>query len=161
MDNSKLGDHISSQFNHELEDICNKVLIMGGLVKQQLELAVEAFTKRDMELAELAIKQDNQVDALEIAIGKECMQVLAQRQPTAFDLRLLLTAMKIIHELESIGDKTQWIAQMAIKVASGDSKHPQFELANMAELVKVMLHDALDAFARMTLEKRASNYWTG
>ena len=67
MDNSKIGHHISEQFNKELEDIRNKVLIMGGLVERQIELAVQAFTTGDMELAELVIKQDNQVDALEMA----------------------------------------------------------------------------------------------
>ncbi len=89
MDNSKIGHHISEQFNKELEDIRNKVLTMGGLVERQIELAVEAFTTGDMEMAELVIKQDNQVDALEMAIDLECTQIIALRQPTAFDLRLL------------------------------------------------------------------------
>src|SRR5664280_1015734 len=83
MDNSeKIGHHISEQFNKELEDIRNKVLIMGGLVERQLELAVEAYTTGDMETAELVIKQDDQVDALETIIDQECMQILAMRQPT-------------------------------------------------------------------------------
>ncbi len=77
MDNSKIGHHISEQFNKELEDIRNKVLIMGGLVEQQIELAVEAYTTGNMELAEQVIKQDNQVDALEMAIDLECTQIMA------------------------------------------------------------------------------------
>lgn len=152
MDNSKIGQHISEQFNKELEDIRNKVLAMGGLVERQIELAVQAFTTGDLELAELVIKQDNRVDALETAIDLECTQILALRQPTAFDLRLLITVMKIIHEIERMGDKAEHVAEMAIKIAYVESKFPHHELEHMAELVKGMLHDALDAFARMTLE---------
>src|SRR5665811_1202800 len=118
MDNSeKIGHHISGQFNKELEDIRNKVLTMGGLVERQIELAVEAYTTGDMEIAELVIKQDDQVDALETVIDQECSQILALRQPTAFDLRLLVTVMKIIHEIEKIGDKAKRVAEMAMKLA--------------------------------------------
>ena len=117
MDNSKIGHHISEQFNKELEDIRNKVLTMGGLVERQIELAVEAYTTGNMEMAELVIKQDNQVDALEMAIDQECTQILALRQPTAFDLRLLITVIKIIHEIERVGDKAERIAEMAIQLA--------------------------------------------
>ena len=152
MDNSKIGHHISEQFNKELEDIRNKVLTMGGLVEQQIELAVEAFTTGDMELAELVIKQDNQVDELEMAIDLECTQILALRQPTAFDLRLLITVIKIIHEIERVGDKAERVAEMAIQLAGVQNKFPHHELEHMAGLVKGMMHDALDAFARMTLE---------
>ena len=80
MDNSKIGHHISEQFNKELEDIRNKVLVMGGLVERQIEQAIEAYTTGNMELAEQVIKQDNDVDLLEIAIDQECTQILALRQ---------------------------------------------------------------------------------
>jgi len=152
MDNNKIGHHISEQFNKELEDIRNKVLTMGGLVERQIELAVEAYTKSDVELADRVIKQDSQVDALEMAIDLECTQILALRQPTAFDLRLLITVIKVIHEIERIGDKAERVAEMAIQLAGGQYKFPHYELENMATLVKGMLHDALDAFARMSLE---------
>jgi phosphate transport system protein len=152
MDNNKIGHHISGQFNKELEDIRNKVLIMGGMVEQQIELAIEAYTKGDMEMAEQVIKQDDQVDALEMVIDQECMQILALRQPTAFDLRLLITAIKIIHEIERVGDKAQRIAEMAMKLAGVESKFVYHELEHMTEVVKGMLHDALDSFARMSLD---------
>ena len=152
MDNSKIGHHISEQFNKELEDIRNKVLTMGGLVERQIELAVEAYTTGNMELAEQVIKQDNQVDALEVAIDMECTQIMALRQPTAFDLRLLITVIKVIHEIERVGDKAERIAEMAIQLAGVESKFPHHELEHMAELVKSMLHDALDSFARMSIE---------
>ena len=156
MDNSKIGHHISEQFNKELEDIRNKVLTMGGLVERQIELAVQAFTTGDMELAEMVIKQDNQVDALEMAIDLECTQILALRQPTAFDLRLLITVIKTIHELERVGDKAERVAEMAIKLAGIEGKFPHHELEHMAGLVKSMLHDSLDAFARMSVEDVAT-----
>ena len=151
MDNSKIGHHISEQFNKELEDIRNKVLTMGGMVEQQIELAVQAFSTGDIEMAELVIKQDNQVDALEMAIDLECTQILALRQPAAFDLRLLITVIKIIHEIERVGDKAERVAEMAIQLAGVQNNFPHYELEHMAELVKGMLHDALDAFARMSI----------
>jgi phosphate transport system protein len=153
MDNSKLGQHISEPFNKELEDIRNKVLTMGGLVEQQIDLAVEAFSTGNSEMAERVIKQHNQVNALEGAIDHECNEILALRQPTAFDLRLLITVLKIIHEIERIGHKAERVAEMAIKLADVESKFPHYELEHMAELVKGMLHDALDAFARINIEK--------
>ncbi|MDD2661834.1 MAG: phosphate signaling complex protein PhoU [Methylococcales bacterium] len=152
MDNSKISHHISEQFNIELEDIRNKVLIMGGLVEQQIELSVEAYTSGNIELAEQVIKQDDEVDELEMSIDQECTQILALRQPTAFDLRMLMAVIKIIHEIERVGDKAQRIAEMAIKLVGVESRFPHHELEHMAELVQGMLHDALDAFARMTLE---------
>lgn len=153
MDNSKIGQHISGQFNKELEDVRNKVLTMGGLVEQQIELAVTAFATGDLEMAELVIKQDNQVDALEMAIDQECMQILARRQPAAFDLRLLITIIKVVNDLERVGDMAERIAEMAIQLSNADNKRDQYyELEHMAELVQEMLHGALDVFARMNVE---------
>ncbi len=155
MDNSKIGQHISGQFNKELEDVRNKVLIMGGLVEQQIELAVTAFSTGDVEMAELVIKQDDQVDALEMALDQECMQILALRQPAAFDLRLLITVIKVINELEHVGDLAERIAKIAIQLSRTDSNKPSryYELERMAELVQNMLHGALDVFARMNIEE--------
>ena len=152
MDNSKIGHHISGQFNRELEDVRNKVLAMGGLVEQQLELAIDALILGNVEQAELVISQDSQVDALEIAIELECTQILALRQPTAFDLRLLLAVIKIIHELERVGDKAVRIAESAIKLSGVTNSMPRHEVDHMIDLVKSMLDHALDAFARMSVE---------
>jgi phosphate transport system protein len=153
MDNSKIGHHISGQFNKELEDIRNKVLTMGGLVEQQIELAIRAFTSNEMELAELVIKQDNLVDSLEMEIDLECTQILALRQPAAFDLRLVLTITKVINELEVIGDLAERIAKTAMQLPELNGKSDQFyEIQHMSDLVKMMLHGALDAFARMSID---------
>jgi len=153
MDSSKLGQHISEQFNIELEDIRNKVLTMGGLVEQQIELAVHAFTTGDTELAEMVIKQDNQVDGLEMLLDQECTQIIALRQPTAFDLRLLIATIKIVREMERAGDKAERIAQMAIQLAGSENQfNHQYELEHMGELIKEMMHGALDAFARLNID---------
>ncbi|WP_024298569.1 phosphate signaling complex protein PhoU [Methylomicrobium lacus] len=154
MDSNKIGHHISGQFNKELEDIRNKVLTMGGLVEQQVELAMQAFSTGDIEMAELVIKQDNQVDALEVEIDRECTQILALRQPAAFDLRLLLTVIKVINELEIVGDLAERISKLAIQSADSDGKIDQYyEIQHMSNLVKDMLHRSLDAFARMSIEE--------
>lgn len=153
MDTTKIGHHISGQFDKELEDIRNKVLVMGGLVEQQIELAILAFSTNDMEMAELVIKQDNQVDAMEMDVDLECTQIIALRQPTAFDLRLLLAVIKIINELEIIGDLAERIAKMTIQLSDVEGRNNQYyEIQHMAGLVKEMLHGALDAFARMSID---------
>lgn len=154
MDNNNIGHHISEQFNKELEDVRNDVLSMGGLVEEQIENAIKAFTRSDVELAEQVIKQDNQIDALEIALDRECTQILALRQPTAFDLRLLMTVLRTINELERVGDLAEVIAKMTLVISDveGHIHAPYYEIQHMADLVMGMLHDSLDAFARMSLE---------
>lgn len=154
MDNTKIGLHISQQFNKELEDIRQKVLAMGGLVEQQIELAVKAFSQGDMELAEQVIKQDNLVNTMETEIDQECIHIIALRQPTAFDLRLLIAVIKLLTEIERVGDNAKRIAQMAIHIANdSDNADSYYELQHIAEMVKEMLHTALDAFARMSTDE--------
>lgn len=153
MEPKKIGHHISRQFNDELEDIRNKVLAMGGLVEQQIEFAIQAFIAGDSELAEQVIQHDKQVDDYEVAIDEECVQILALRQPTAFDLRLLIAVIKTITELERIGDLAERIANMAIHLDDIEKKYEGYhEVQHLGELVKEMLHGALDAFARMNVD---------
>ncbi|MGR9100395.1 MAG: phosphate signaling complex protein PhoU, partial [Gammaproteobacteria bacterium] len=154
MENSKIGHHISRQFNEELEEIRNKVLTMGGMVEQQIEKAVKSFMTMDTELAEQVIQEDRKVNDLEKKIDEECMLILARRQPAAFDLRLLIAVMKTITELERIGDQAERIAKMAIQLEDIDKKHEKyFELQHLSTLVNGMLHGALDAFARMNVDE--------
>ena len=157
MENSKIGHHISEQFNRELEDIRNKVLTMGGLVEQQVTLATQAFSEGDMELAETVIKQDDRVNDLELEIDRECIEIIALRQPAAFDLRLLISVIKTITEIERVGDQAKRIAQMTIHLADAESYHNQYyELQHIVDMVSAMLHDALDAFARMNIHEVVS-----
>ncbi|MEN9897595.1 MAG: phosphate transport system regulatory protein PhoU [Pseudomonadota bacterium] len=154
MDNSKIAHHISENFNKELEDIRNKVLTMGGLVEQQIEQAILALTTGDIELAELVIRQDNDIDAFEMIIDAECTQIIALRQPAAFDLRLLLVVLRIINELERIGDLAERIAKVAIQLSTtNEGRTDEYhELKHMAGLVKNMLNASLDNFARMSID---------
>lgn len=154
MDNSKIAYHISEKFNKELEDIRNQVLRMGGLVESQIQQAVHALTTGDIELAELVIKQDSQIDELEMVIDAECTQIIALRQPAAFDLRLLLTVLRVINELERIGDLAERIAKTAIYLsANSEGRTDQYyELQHMSGLVREMLHDSLDSFARISVD---------
>ena len=154
MDNSIIKQHISRQFNKEMEDIRNKVLTMGGLVEQQVELATTAFMTNDLESAEKVIQQDNLVNALEKDIDHECTEILAKRQPAAFDLRMLIATIKIITDLERIGDEAARIAKVTLRLESGEfGQEKYFEIEHLLELVKDMLNGSLDAYARTDVEE--------
>ncbi len=153
MEKTSLSHHISRQFNEELEDIRNKVLAMGGLVEEQIENAITALVTADVELAETVISRDYQVNALEVAIDEESVQVLARRQPAAGDLRLIIAVIKTITDLERIGDQAERIGRMAIHLAEMERPKNQYsELEHLGVQVRKMLHNALDAFARMDTE---------
>jgi len=153
MENRASGQHISHLFDEEMEDIRHKVLTMGGLVQQQMEEAVKAFISSDQALAEKVMQQDEMVNNLEIEIDHDCIQVIAIRQPTAIDLRMLISVIKVITELERIGDEAARIAKMAIRLEATDYFHDQYhELNHLVEMVKGMLSGSLDSFARMDVD---------
>ena len=154
MDNNKIKQHISRQFNEEMEDIRNKVLAMGGLVEQQVDLATKAFMGYDMESAETVVQQDQLVNELEKNIDHECSEIIARRQPAAFDLRMLIATIKIITDLERIGDEAARIARMTMRLEGSDYYQDKyFEIEHLLELVKDMLNGALDAYARTDVEE--------
>ena len=154
MDNNKIKQHISRQFNEEMEDIRNKVLAMGGLVEQQVDLATKAFMGYHMESAELVVQQDQQVNALEKDIDHECTEIMAKRQPAAFDLRMLIATIKIITDLERIGDEAARIAKMTMRLEGADYYQDKYyEIEHLLELVKDMLNGALDAYARTDVDE--------
>lgn len=153
MDKPSIGQHISKQFNTELEDLRNRVLTMGGLVEQQLDDALRSFVAGDMELATVVTSRDYQVNALEVAIDEECTQVIARRQPAASDLRLVIAVIKTITDLERIGDEAERIARMAIAFSEAEGPKKQFAtLETMGDQVRRMIHSALDAYARIDAE---------
>ncbi len=157
MENRASGQHISHLFDEEMENIRNKVLTMGGLVQKQMEQAVKSFITSDQDLAEKILQQDELVNDLEKEIDHECIEVIAKRQPTAIDLRMLISIIKVITDLERIGDEAGRIAKMAIRLDATDYYHDQYhEVSHLVEMVKSMLSDSLDAFARMNTESIAS-----
>lgn len=153
MDKTKAGQHISHQFNIELEEIRNRVLEMGGLVEQQINNAIKSLVEGDIDLANTVIQRDMQVNAAEVAIDEECSQILARRQPAASDLRLVVAVIKTITDLERIGDQAERIARMGKRLAKQERpKNGYHELQNLGEHVARMMHDTLDAFARTDTE---------
>jgi len=150
MDNPSLGNHISQQFNEELEDVRNRVMMMGGLVEQQLEDAVKALVNRDADMGGMVSARDYQVNEMDVSIDEECTQIIAKRQPAATDLRLVMAVIKTTADLERIGDEAKRIGKMVERLVLEEGKKKHFSTMEvMAELVGKMLHDALDAFARM------------
>ncbi len=149
----ELGHHISQQFNQELESIRNQVLSMGGLVETQTENAIRALLERDRQLAEQVATSDYKVNKMEVEIDEACTQVIAKRQPAAGDLRLVLTVVKLINDLERIGDEAEKIGRYAMKLASKDAATGMHaELSSLSKHVTQVLHQSLDAFARMDLQ---------
>lgn len=148
-----LGHHISQQFNAELEEIRSHVLAMGGLVEEQINKATQSLVEGDVALAEAVIKNDTQVNNDEVNIDEECATIIARRQPTASDLRLIVAVIKTITDLERIGDQAERVARMAIRLAERpDSKISYMEIRHMGERAASMVHNALDAFARMDVD---------
>lgn len=144
------SEHIFKQYDAELEAVRAKMLEMGNLVEQQMLDAIEALTKGNVSLANTVIKKDDLVNALEVQIDEDCSHIIARRQPTAGDLRMVLMMVKSITDLERIGDESVKIARFALKSNEIERKlTPRFvEIKAMAITAKDMLHMALDAFAR-------------
>lgn len=147
------SQHISQQFEKELQDVRSRVLAMGGLIEQQVGNALEALMTGDAELARGVIADDEDVNALEMSIDEECIQIIALRQPTAGDLRLVAGILKTITDLERIGDESVSIARMALNLSEKDRPKKNYrELQSMGNHVRGMLRDALDAFARLDVD---------
>ena len=158
MDNLNLNKHISGQFNAELEHIRTQVMIMGGMVEQQLTDAITAMHNLDGELAQRVIDGDQKVNMMEVEIDEACVRIIAKRQPTAIDLRLVMAIIKTISELERIGDVAEKISRTALE-KFGQQHMPLFvSLESLGRHTVQMLHDVLDAFARMDLNEAIEIY---
>jgi len=152
-DKLNLTHHISQKFNEELEDVRNRVLAMGGLVEQQIVDALKALTEGDSQLGRAIEQHDYKVNQLEVSIDEECGRILARRQPAASDLRLILAIIKTITDLERIGDEAEKIGRFAARLAEQERPNTNYrEIEHLGNHVRTMLHDALDAFARLDAE---------
>lgn len=151
------SEHISRQFDTELEAIRANVLQMGGLVENQIKSAVESLINGDVAMMTRVIEDDHRVNAMEVKIDENCSQVIARRQPTAGDLRLIMAVVKTITDLERIGDEAEKIARMAKLLSQKNMLNlPRYhEIKHAAELALDMLRQSLDAFARLDVAMAA------
>ena len=149
--------HLSTQFDAELSGISTRVLEMGGMVESQVARAVYALTHFSAEIASEVLATEERVNTTEIEIDRDLSTIIARRQPTARDLRLLIAISKTIANLERVGDEAARIARTVQRlVNSGVSSRmrlPVNDLAYEAELAVAQLRKALDAFARLDVDK--------
>lgn len=153
MDNLHLDQHISHQFNADLEHLRTQFLEMGGLVEEQVTDAVRAIETADGALAEKVLRTEDEIDRRELELDRECMLVLARRQPAASDLRLVLMVTRATADLERIGDEANKVAKMAIALnEDGASPRGYVELRHIASGVLKLVNLSLDAFARFDVD---------
>ena len=145
-----MNEHSSRQYDHELESIRSRILEMGGLVEIQLKLAIEALDHSDLARADEVIALDRRVNDLQIELDRAVNNVIARRQPTASDLRLIMGVSKAINDLERVGDESTKIARVVHWVRQKEGVIPRLpDLDACAAIVGAMLRGALDAFARL------------
>lgn len=141
-------EHFSKQYDAELNEIRKKLLEMGGKVELMIANAMKSLVDRDTPLAERTIAFDHEINRLEVEIDEKCLQVLATRQPAARDLRFLTLALKIVTDLERIGDQCAAIAKRARELNQEPPLKPYIDLPRMAHWTGSMVKEALDAFVR-------------
>jgi phosphate transport system protein len=147
-------NHISTQFDAQLEQVRTSVLHMGGMVEDQLLHAVQALETGEMFLIDKVLQTEHQVNAMEMEIDELCTNVIARRTPTAIDLRMLTMVVKTSTDLERVGDEAKKIALMAREFYKGGrGSMPRYaEIQRMSTIVIDMLRQSLDAFARLDSE---------
>ena len=148
--------HLSTQFDAELNDICTRVLEMGGIAESQVAQAIYALTNFSGETASQVLMREEQVNQLEVVIDRDLSSIIARRQPTARDLRLLIAVSKTIANLERVGDEAARIARTVQRLLnagmSSRMRMPVGDLAFESEMAIRQLRKALDAFARLDVE---------
>ena len=147
--------HLSTQFDAELSGISTRVLEMGGIVESQVAAAVQALVNFSGEGASTVLEIEERVNAMEIAIDRDLHSIIARRQPTARDLRLLIAISKSIANLERVGDEAARIARTVQRLINTgvSNRLPVSDLVFEAELATASLRKALDAFARLDVER--------
>lgn len=142
--------HILKKFDTELEDLRSRVLAMGGLVEEQFLRAMDGLENGNLAMIEQIITNDHLVNRHEVELDEACNHVIARLQPTAVDLRMVMTVVKIITDLERIGDEAKKIAKMARELHSDKLRAvPRVELRSTANIAVSMLRKSLDSFARV------------
>jgi phosphate transport system protein len=145
-------EHISASFDVELNELRSRILAMGGKVELMITRSVKSLVERNSELAEQVIVMDHEVNGLEVSVDEKCLELLALRQPAARDLRFITLALKIVTDLERIGDQCANIAKRARELNDEPPLKPYIDIPRMAHWTEVMLKEALDAFVKGDVE---------
>jgi phosphate transport system protein len=153
-----MDKHISSQFDAELGSVSTRVLELGGLVESQIRHAVYSLSQFNAEVADQVIETEAKVNAMEVEIDRDLSSIIARRQPTARDLRLLIAISKITANLERAGDESEKIARMVKAIINSGSARalPSSELRIASDLASGLLRKALDAVARLDVTEAVS-----
>jgi phosphate transport system protein len=143
--------HLSTQFDSELGAVSSRVMELGGLVESQIQQAIYALSQFSVEVANQVIATESRVNTMEVDIDRELSSIIARRQPTARDLRLLMAISKTTANLERVGDEAEKIARMVCSIIRSGAPRslPALELRVAADLASGLLRKALDAFARL------------
>lgn len=145
--------HISEQYDIELSHLRNRLMEMGGLVEQQVNQACTSLVSHDLRMAEDVRDTEARLNQMEVDLDDECVGIIAKRQPTAGDLRAVVSVMKLITDLERIGDEADRVAKMAISLIDFETPADQYAgFRSMHQQVMRQLNRALDAFARLDVE---------
>jgi phosphate transport system protein len=146
--------HLSTQFDSELTSVSAQVMEMGGLVESQIRQAIYALSQFSVEVADEVTAREAQVNAMEINIDRDLSSIIARRQPTARDLRLLIAISKTTANLERVGDEAEKIARMVRSIIESGAPRslPSLELRVASDLASGLLNKALDAFARLDVK---------
>jgi len=139
-------------FDKELEELHLEMIKMGSLVEESIENTIIALKKQDTELARKIFKNDDIIDDMETKIERMCLNLIARQQPLAGDLRTISAALKIITDMERIGDHSSDIAEITIRMANEKYIKPLIDIPKMAELAKQMVNKALDAYVKQDIE---------
>jgi phosphate transport system protein len=140
--------HIIKQYDDELNEIRTRILEMGGKVEVMIDGAIRSLVDRDSELADKTVLSDHEINRLEVLIDEKCLEVLARWQPAARDLRFLTLALKIVTDLERIGDQCVSIANRAKELNEEPPLKPYIDLPRLADAAGTMVRESLDAFVR-------------
>ena len=143
---------MSRHFHEELDGLKQTLLLMGALVEDQIRRAMQSLVDRDDALAHDVIDRDREVNAYDVEVDEKCVELLALHQPTAGDLRFITTAMKIVTDLERIGDQAVNIAQRTVELNREPQLKPYIDLPRMSEQAQRMVKDSLDAFVMRDTE---------
>jgi len=145
-------NHISASFDMELDDLRKSLLTMGGKVEMMISDSIKALIERDSTLASRIIQMDHEINGMEVAIDEKCLKLLALRNPAARDLRFITLALKIVTDLERIGDQCSSIARRVIELNQEPPLKPYIDIPRMAREAEMMVRESLNAFVNSDVE---------